>query len=639
MARRLAAIMFTDIAGYTSLSQRDEPAALRLLQDQERLVRGLLEIHQGRLVKSIGDGLLLEFPDALDAVACAVDLQRHIRERNARERPPELKVRIGVHLGDVEGVGPDILGDAVNVASRIEPLAEPGGVCLTEPVYGLVRNKGGFQFEKLGPKTLKGVHDPVEVYRAVLPSGDATFPSAREAGVPRLAVLPLTNISPDPKDEYFADGLTEELITVLSQLEGLQVIARTSVVQYKTVPKPIAQIGAELGVTSVLEGSVRKADGQLRIAIQLIDVGSQGHLWAETYDRRLEDVFAVQTEVAKQVAEVLRVKLRPAQETRPELVPSVRPDSYLAYLRGRSLLSSDWSEEIFRRAKQQFELAISLDPTNARAYSGLSDAIRLLGWGGYESSREAWEQESRAHAARAVELAPDLAEAHCSLGMILWDAWDYKGAAREIQLALSLNPSYSHAHRIFASILEDENRPEEALRELTLAEELDPRSMSALMEHQWLLFFLRRTDEQRMVAERIGKLAPDSRQYHSALGWCYLAESDYAAAIREFDREDQVRSEESNRFGHAVAYLLKGEEEEARNILGEMKRRGGRFASPADVATLHALLGDFDEAFEVLFGAVEAHLLSFQGFRFEPALAPLRKDPRFGQLLRRMNLA
>ncbi|MGP8077692.1 MAG: adenylate/guanylate cyclase domain-containing protein [Thermoplasmata archaeon] len=229
--------------------------------------------HEGREIKSTGDGFLVEFDSALRAVQCAIDIHQNLAERNAMPSVTPIRLRIGVHLGDVEERDGDIFGDSVYVASRIEPLADPGGICISEPVFGQVRNKISNQFEKLEPKALKNVRYPLDVYRVVLPWTGGP-PPARSPGPARLAVLPFVNISPDPNDEYFADGLTEEMITVLSQLRELRVIARTSVSQYQANPKSVSQIGAELGVDAVLEGSVRKSVDQLRITVQLIDVGT-----------------------------------------------------------------------------------------------------------------------------------------------------------------------------------------------------------------------------------------------------------------------------------------------------------------------------------------------------------------------------
>ena len=636
--RRLSAIVFTDVAGYSSLSQADEQAAIGLLREQDRLVRPLLEIHRGRLVKSIGDGLLLEFPNALDAVSYAVDLQRHIRERNARKPPPELRVRIGIHLGDVEEAGPDILGDAVNIASRIEPLAEPGGVCISEPVFVQVRNKVPYQLESLGPKNLKGIHEATHVYRVALP-WTTEEPATQASPFPRIAVLPFANISPDPKDEYFADGLTEELITVLSQLRELQVIARTSVIPYKSVSKPLAQIGAELGVASVLEGSVRKSGDQLRITAQLIDVSSQGHLWASTYDRKFEDIFTVQTEVAEQIAAVLKIKVGRAEEELLEARPTVHPDSYQAYLRGRALLTSRWSEETFYAAKKQFELAASLDPKNARAFSGLADAVTALGWGDYIASREEWLPASRAYAAHAVELDPNLAEGHCSLGMILWDDWDFVGAERELKRALTLNPSYAYAHHNYAAVLLDEGRVEEAIHELELSVGLDPQSLRTLGYSATHLSALGRPSAAEPIIERIQTLAPDSSDYHFELAWYYYGQSDFHSSLRECERGIELDPKESDRVAVAWLRALMGEREAAREILEAEKHKTGRQPAPWTFAMGYAFLGDLDEAYRIMFKAADEHDLAFQIIRNDPHLEPLRRDSRFVQLLKKMNLA
>jgi class 3 adenylate cyclase len=248
MARRLAAIMFTDLVGFTASAQADEAVALGRVQEQASIVRPLFAKFDGREVKSTGDGFLVEFGSALKAMECAVEIQRQLQKRNARTSSSPILLRIGIHVGDVEEIDGDILGDAVNVAARILPISDPGGICLSEQIVPHVRSKLPLKLERLAPRRLKGVKDPFVVYRAVLP-GVARVPPAERSPLPRLAVLPLSNISRDPKDEYFADGLTEELISVLSRIRGLRVIARTSVAQYKGTAKPVAQIGAELGVS------------------------------------------------------------------------------------------------------------------------------------------------------------------------------------------------------------------------------------------------------------------------------------------------------------------------------------------------------------------------------------------------------
>ncbi len=642
MSRRLAAIMFTDIAEYTSLSQSDETAALGLLRDQERLVRGLLEVHEGRLVKSMGDGLLIEFSNARNAVTCAADLQRHLHERNTQEPPPALRMRIGIHLGDVEGTGSDILGDAVNIASRIEPLAEPGGVCLSEPVYLQVRSKVPYRLEKLGPQTLKGVREPVEVYRLALPWG--TEPLTTPAPThPRLAVLPLANISPDPSDEYIADGLTEELISVLSQIGGLRVIARTSVIQYKSSPKSIPQVGAELGVSAVLEGSVRKAGDRLRITAQLIDVASQEHTWSASYDRKLDDIFAIQTEVAGQIADELEIKVAASEGTRLREKPTTRPDSYLAYLKGRSALAGRYSPASILQAKKQFELAVAIDPTNARAFSGLADALFwMVWWGGPEGQRSDWDDQARANAVRAVELDPGLAEAHCSLAAILWEDRDYPAAEQEFRKALSLNPSYALAHRHYANLLMDAGRPEEALREIALATELDPQSLLTRLQHNQFLAFLRRAEEARSVAEQIGRMAPDSTEYHSALSMAAWGAQNLDEALKEEAKALERHPHPERRSRHLRVFFLirKGERDQALPILKDFEQSPARtvFRTEA-LAGGYALLGDFDRAFHFLDEGIESRALAFQIFRTDPVFEPLRADPRFGQLLQRMKLA
>jgi len=636
MARRLAAIMFTDIAGYTALSQADEKGALRLLRDQEALVWPILELHRGRKVNSMGDGLLIEFPDALDAVECAVDLQRHVQERNSRPGTTPLRLRVGIHLGDVESVGNDILGDAVNIASRIEPLAEPGGVCVSEPVYFQVRNKVPYRLEEVASKSLKGVGEPIAVYRVAL--ADGTGPGPLQSFAPsRIAVLPLTNISPDPRDEYFADGLTEELITTLSQIGDLRVIARSSVMMYKTTLKPVAQVGAELSVGSVLEGSVRKSGDKLRITVQLIDVPSQEHVWAQTYDRTLDDVFSVQADVARQIAQALRVKVRTSEEARLSGRPPVRPESYLAYLRGRTATDISTPEKV-GEAKTEFERAIAADPSNAAAYAGLADAIHLMGDVGHAGAWHEWTIRSKEFASRALELDPNLADAHVSLGSILFHEYDYVGAEEEIQLALSLSPSNFMAHAQYVVILMDEGRIEEAKREFRLAEESNPHSPLPLVQHAFLLTQLRELDEAWTVLERLRELGRLLSHYHVALARYYGARSEFARAFDELGRAGETEAVTVRRNEWVWLHVLAGNLEAARKLVADVERGPDAATHSAELAFCHGILGNLDDCFAWLGKAIDAHVFWPWQWLEESTLSAVRKDARFAQALKRMHL-
>ncbi len=630
--------MFTDMVGSTASAQVNEAAALKLRDEQAALVRPLFAAHHGREIKSMGDGFLAEFDSALRAVQCAIDIQQHLHERNAQPGVTPIQLRIGVHLGDVEQRETDIFGDAVNIASRIEPLASPGGLCISGEVFSQVRNKIPNRLEKLPSQALRNVRFPVDVYRVVLPWTAPERP-LESNGPTRLAVLPLANISPDPKDEYFADGLTEEMITVLSQLKELRVIARTSVTPYKSTSKGIAQIGTELGVDAVLEGSVRKAGDELRITVQLIDVGTQEHTWANTYDRKLEKVFAVQAEIAKQVAEALKVELGATEEARLGARRSVRPDSYLAYLQGRTLQHSP-SRVSLEAAKDRFELAISLDSHNAAAHAGLANTLRMLGIWYTDASRTDWVEHSRRLALRAIELDPNLAEAHLSLVMIFWRDWDRISAEKELKLALSLDPSYALAHNLYAQHLASQIRVDEALREFALAEAADPMWTQNLWLFAWVLILLGRLDEALVKLRKVGESEPSGWRHPSGLAAYYLARSDLAQALKEIQLYEE-RSPEP-RFKpiiRAWGYALSGEKEKARALLRHEETLPEFGQIPLLAARICAELGDLEDCFRWLDKGFRSHNLPIWIFRLDPRTARVRDDPRFRALLEKMKLA
>ena len=414
--RRLAAIMFTDMVGYASLGQRDESLSLAVLDEQRKLVRPILMKHSGREVKTMGDAFLVEFPSALDAVRCAYDIQRATREFNiSLPEPRRLHLRVGVHLGDVVESDADVSGDAVNVASRIEPLAEDGGVCLSRQVYDHVHNKFELPLTSLGFKSLKNLADPLEVFKMEMPwSRTKDVETSHVADRQRIAVLPFENISPSPGDAYVSDGLTEETISTLSKITGLRVIARTSVLRYRGSHRGIAEIGRELGVGTVLEGSVRKMGDKLRVTVQLIDSGTEEHLWAEDYDRRMEDIFEVQKEIATKVAEELRVKLQPQEKRRLGKKSTQKSVAFTLNLKGRYYWN-ERSEEGFGKAREYFEKAVEADPSYAQAYVGLADTYLQMAFQNLITAKEA-RRKAKYLIQQALEIDKTLGEAHTSLG-------------------------------------------------------------------------------------------------------------------------------------------------------------------------------------------------------------------------------
>ncbi len=402
--RRLAAIMFTDMVGYSALTQRNEALALELLEEHRRLLRPLFAEHGGRVIGTTGDGFHVEFGSALQALRSALEAQRVLNDRNAT-LPVErgIRIRIGIHVGDVVFSEGNVYGDGVNIAARLEPLAEPGGICISQQVYDQVHTKIDVPLATMGKPALKNIQTPIEVYRVMLPwagQPGSTSPATAHMMTPEpsaqthrpaadrmsIAVLPLANLSPDPDNEYFSDGLTEDILTQLSKIRRLKVISRTSAMQYKKTSKNVREIGRELSVATILEGGVRKAGNKVRISVQLIDAGTDEHLWAETYDRELADIFAIQSDVARQITDALKAYVSPEERARIEHQPTHNVEAYQAYLKGLFLWNQR-SDASVNAGIEQFRRAIELDPRYAPAHVGLADSYIVLGnFGTYRPS-------------------------------------------------------------------------------------------------------------------------------------------------------------------------------------------------------------------------------------------------------------
>ena len=516
--RRLAAILAADVAGYSRLMGVDEEGTLSALKELRReLADPKIKEHRGRIVKTTGDGLLVEFASVVDAVRCAVEVQFEMAERNAG-MPEEQRIqfRIGINLGDIIKDGRDIYGDGVNIAARLEALAEPGGICVNRVVRDQVRDKLDFAFEDAGEQQVKNIARPLRVYRirpgrsAGETMGEAQPPLALP-DKPSVAVLPFTNMSGDSEQEFVSDGIAEDVITALSRYPSLFVIARNSSFTYKGRAVDVKQVGRELGVRYVLEGSVRKAGNRIRVTAQLVEAGTGNHVWADRYDRDLADIFAVQDEITEAVTIAIAPAIADAELQRAVRKPPDSLDAWAAYQRGLWHLS-EANPDDNTIAQKFFRQAIDLDPTFAGGYSGLALAqlqaaavYQKLGLLEAQSSAEAL-------ARRAVALDGADAEARSCLGWALQARGELQGALAEIERALGMSPNLAVAHGQRGATLIFAGRPKEGLAAVQTSIRLDPRdpfSAIRLLHIACGLYFSREYEEAIEAAKQLIRSYPD----------------------------------------------------------------------------------------------------------------------------------
>jgi len=631
--------MFTDLVGFTALSQRNESLALLILDKQRELLRPIFNKHGGREVKTIGDSFLVDFSSALSAIKCAYEIQKTTRELN-NSLPEERRVllRIGVHLGDIVESQGDISGDTVNVASRIESLADSGGVCLTRQVYDQVQNKFELPLTSLGPKSLKNVSSSMEVYKMVMPWDAAGTVSRAEHDTRRIAILPFANVSPDPGDEYFSDGMTDELIAVLSKIGGLRVVARTSVMRFKGEKTTANRIGQELKVGSLVEGSVRKSKNRVRITVQLVDTQSEEDLWTETYDRDLQDIFSVQSDIAQQVAKALELRLGVRESSALQQQPTQNPEAYSLYLKGRNRWNSRSEIEI-NRAIKYFEEAIGRDPRYALAYAGLADCYSILGYYGFRRPAVVFPR-AKELAEKALSLNETIAEPHASLGETLMQYYfDWKRAGLELDRALELNPSYATAHFWRATHYMALGQIGESLAQVRKAVELDPLSMIILADSARDLYLARRYDESIDQYLQSIEVDPNFPIAHKGLAEVYSQIGKHDEAVSEIEKAISLSGRSTfilDDLGYI--YARAGKRDEAAKVLRNLDRLASDEYVPAyGRVVIHAALGDNEEALTWLEKAYEER--SFMVYtKVDPALDTLRKEEKFVAILAKIGL-
>ena len=638
--RRLAAIMFTDMVGYTALTQSNESLAMRVLEKHNQLLRPFFQKFHGKEVKTIGDSFLVEFESVLDAVNCAVEMQSFLHDHNASAATEwKTRLRIGIHLGDVIHQGNDAFGDAVNIASRIEPVAEPEGICLTEQVYDQIHNKFQHPLISRGDKSLKNVNKPIGVYTVQMPWEDKSSSTILDPH--RIAVLPFANMSPDPNDSYFADGITEEIISTVSNIGGLSVISRTSVMGYKGTTKRVKEIGRELEVGSVLEGSFRKAGSKIRVTAQLIAVNDDRHVWAQSYDRNLDDVFAVQTDIAKQVSDALRVKILAEEMDRIDRKPTESTKAYSLYLRGRHHWNKRSVEDI-RKAAEYFEQALKEDPRFALGYVGLADCHEIIGTN-FEIERTANREKARSALARALELDESLAEAHATRGLILMNDFKLVEAEKEFKKAIQLKPSYASAHQWYFHVLRAELRWDEALTEIEKAVELDP--FMGVINANYASYFTSRKDYAKAIElqKKAMELNPGNPLGHFDLALIYGEAKMFDKMRDECKIAASLTQREYPYVGKSTAAVIAyfdGDLETLRQLIPELEERVGQIWSPdaMEVAGICFRLGDKDRGFEWLEKSYERREFGLMNMKNSTLFDSVRDDPRYRDWLRRLGL-
>ncbi len=648
--RRLTAIMFTDMVGFSALAQRDEAMALELLEEHRGLLRSAFRKHQGHEVKTIGDGFLVEFASAVAAVNCAIEIQEAVARHNADALADRLfQVRIGVHLGDVLLRGDDIVGDGVNIAARIEPLADSGGIAVTQQVFDQVYNKIPQSLAPIGKVELKNIERPVEVYRIVIAPksaaavmGKRKMSSAAEqssrAPQKSIAVLPFVNMSSDRENEFLSDGISEDLLNALSGIEGLHVVARTSCFAFKGRSQDIREIGDALGVETVLEGTVRKSDNKLRITAQLINVVDGFRLWSQSFDREMKDVFAIQDDVTRAIMAALKLRLASLDDKPLVKMPTTSTEAYELYLKGRFF----WNQRGIglKKAQHYFELALIEDPDYVPAMSGLADTYSLLNWYGYLPPREAI-PKATAVAKHALQLDPQLAEAHTSLGFSrLCKSRDLADAEREFRRAIELNARTVPARYWLGWVSSCAGNHDAAIEHCRRAVELEPFSLIARTFFGWMYYNAGKFDE----AERqLGKVIELDERF--VFGIWLLGRVYVAAGKREQAVTALVKAEELSQgaawtrcvLGHAWAVF--GELAKAQKTLAELQDPSQYpYVRAIGVAFTFLGLGDRQQALAWLEKACTDRDVWAVMMKVDPIYADMRTDARFVALLRRVGL-
>jgi TolB-like protein/Tfp pilus assembly protein PilF len=618
---------------------------------------------------------MVEFSSALDAAQCAVEIQRTLAKRNydvATDR--QIELRIGIHIGDVMHRDGDVYGDGVNIASRIQQLAAPGGICISQDVERQIRNAFTPRLEKLGPTELKNIQLPLDLFRVVLPwekpkRAAATTPRSQSraawmlifvasivllatgVGFFRLrshaapasksvAVLPFVNMSAEKDNEYLSDGIAEDLCTALTQVKGLHVPARTSSFAFRGKTDDIRKIGEQLNVATVLEGSVSKVGNRLRITAQLVNVADGYHLWAANYDREMADILEIRSDITRQVVDALKVQLGVDETERLAKKPTEASQAYDIYLLGRYELNK-FSEAGFNKAIEHFRRALDADPQFALANAGLAEVFNMLGYWNFLPPSAAFPEAKRA-AERALEIDPNLAEARSALGYVMYEyEWRYPAAERELSEAVRISPKSADARLWYAEFLVYMSRFTEAREQLDRAAEADPLSVRLIVVLATWYWFQRQYDPAIAQLQKAIEMYPNNALTQHFFGYVLLKVDRPAEAVpllRALELDSAYTTEQlidlRRTFETSGANAFFRKQAQCAQQLIER----GKYRSPVLVGLAYAAAGDRDSALNWLEKAVDERAPWLPELKIEPIYDPLRSDPRFAVLLKRVGL-
>lgn len=639
-SHQLAAIVFTDIVGYTAMMEEDEVTAVENINRFRHTIESSAPGQNGTIIQYYGDGCLLLFNSSVNAVLFAKLLQTDFSVS------PSLPVRIGIHMGDVLLKEGNIFGDVVNIAARIQALAPPGCIYISETVHDNTKNKKEIKSRFIKQEQLKNVKSPVSIYEVPIRRVESNFSfplvpvkSYFIAPLNSIAVLPFLNMSNDPEQEYFSDGMAEEIINSLAHLQDLKVAGRMSTFQFKGKAESIKEIGEKLGVNSILEGSIRRQGNRLRITAQLINVEDGFHLWSEKYDREMNDIFAIQDEIALSITKNLKMALLEKDKDRINRSRTQNTEAYELYLKGRFHLNRRGAS--IPASIQYFQRAINTDPDFALAYAGYADGNLVLANYGLVPPKQIM-AKARQAAERAIQLDPLLPEGHCSLGFYYTlIEWNWVEAKKNFLRSLELNPRYTQAHSWYGwnYVTIVEGRFEEGEKHGEILVKLEPLSAYFNGTFSLILATVGKLQQALEVCQAGIELDANSFICLISEGNILMGLQRYEESMASFEKAMRI----SNRHHFAVNgliwdYCLVGNIEKARSLMNELKERDSKeYIAKTFTAVSAAYLGDLDEAFDYLDQAYHDRdpiLINLRHEKWGPQ--PFRNDPRFRSILERV---